>query len=121
MAGIQMAHIPYKGIAPAIAGQLANDVQSSFTPITVGMPHAKAGKLRAIGTGGLQRSAVLPDVLPPENVLGLADLLSFEYAPLVAPLLVRDPEVSSTDALCEPALSLYGTSLPGTNNRRCCL
>ena len=62
MAGIQMTHVPYKGIAPAIAGQLANDVQSSFTPITVGMPHAKAGKLLAIGTGGLQRSAVLPEV-----------------------------------------------------------
>jgi tripartite-type tricarboxylate transporter receptor subunit TctC len=62
MTGLRMVHIPYKGIAPAIAGQLANDVQLSFTPIAVGMPHARAGKLRALATGGLQRSAVIPDV-----------------------------------------------------------
>jgi len=42
MAGIQMTHIPYKGIAPAITAQLANEVQVSLTPIAVGMPHAKA-------------------------------------------------------------------------------
>ena len=62
MTGIRMVHIPYKGIAPAIAGQLANDVQLSFTPIAVGMPHAKAGRLVALATGGMQRSNVIPDV-----------------------------------------------------------
>jgi len=51
MAGIQMTHIPYKGIAPAITAQLANEVQMSFTPIAVGMAHAKAGKLRALASG----------------------------------------------------------------------
>ena len=83
MAGIQMTHIPYKGIAPAVAGQLANDVQSSVTPVSVGMPHAKAGKLRAIGSGGSQRSAVLPDVptlqesgLPGFEVIGWWGMLA---------------------------------------------
>jgi tripartite-type tricarboxylate transporter receptor subunit TctC len=83
MAGIQMTHVPYKGIAPAVLGQLANDVQSSFTPVSVGMPHAKAGKLRAIGTGGLQRSAVLPEVptlhesgLPGFEVIGWWGMLA---------------------------------------------
>jgi tripartite-type tricarboxylate transporter receptor subunit TctC len=62
MAGIQMTHIPYKGIAPAITAQLANEVQMSLTPIAVGMPHAKAGKLRALASGGLKRSVAIPDV-----------------------------------------------------------
>jgi tripartite-type tricarboxylate transporter receptor subunit TctC len=62
MTGIRMVHIPYKGIAPAIAGQIANDVQLSFTPIAVGMPHARAGRLIALATGGMQRSNVIPDV-----------------------------------------------------------
>jgi tripartite-type tricarboxylate transporter receptor subunit TctC len=62
MVGIQMTHVPYKGIAPAIAGQLANDVQLSLTPIAVGMPHVRAGKLRALGAAGLRRSAAIPEV-----------------------------------------------------------
>lgn len=74
MAGIQMAHIPYKGIAPAITAQIANEVQMTFTPIAVGMPHAKAGRLRALGTGGLQRSTAVPDV----PTLGESGLPGFE-------------------------------------------
>src|SRR5262249_26213190 len=62
MAGIQMTHIPYKGIAPAITAQLANEVQMSLTPIAVGMPHAKAGRLRALASAGLKRSSAIPDV-----------------------------------------------------------
>jgi len=83
MAGIQMTHIPYKGIAPAIAAQLANDVQMSLTPIAVGMPHAKAGRLRALASGGLKRSSAIPDVptidesgLPGFEVIGWWGMLA---------------------------------------------
>jgi tripartite-type tricarboxylate transporter receptor subunit TctC len=62
MAGIQMTHIIYKGIAPAITAQLGNEVQLSFTPVAVALPHMKSGRLRALGVGGLQRAGVLPDV-----------------------------------------------------------
>lgn len=96
MAGIQMTHIPYKGIAPAVLGQLANDVQLSFTPMTVGMPHAKVGKLRAIGIGGLQRSAVLPEVptihesgLPGFEVTGWWGMLAPARTPLPIVMLLN--------------------------------
>ena len=92
MAGIKMTHVPYKGIAPAIAGQLANDVQSSFTPITVGMPHAKAGKLLAIGTGGLQRSAVLPEV-PTIHESGLPGFEVIGWWGMLAPARTPRPVV----------------------------
>jgi tripartite-type tricarboxylate transporter receptor subunit TctC len=62
MAGIRMTHIPYKGIAPAITAQLANEVQLSFAPIAVGMPYVKTGRLRALASGGLKRSSTIPDV-----------------------------------------------------------
>jgi tripartite-type tricarboxylate transporter receptor subunit TctC len=62
MAGIQMTHIIYKGIAPAITAQLGNEVQLSFTPVAVALPHMKSGRLRGLGVGGLQRAGVLPDV-----------------------------------------------------------
>ena len=88
MAGIQMTHIPYKGIAPAITAQLANEVQMSFTPIAVGMPHAKAGKLRALASGGLRRSVAVPDVptidesgLPGFEVIGWWGMLAPSKTP----------------------------------------
>jgi tripartite-type tricarboxylate transporter receptor subunit TctC len=74
----------YKGIAPAIAGQLANDVQLSFTPIAVGMPHARAGKLHALATGGLQRSAVIPEV-PTLNESGVAGFEVVGWWGMLAP------------------------------------
>jgi tripartite-type tricarboxylate transporter receptor subunit TctC len=83
MAGIKMTHISYKGIAPAIQAQLANEAQLSFTPIAVGMPHVSSGMLRALGSGGLTRSAAIPDIptidesgLPGFEVIGWWGLLA---------------------------------------------
>jgi len=88
MAGIQMTHIPYKGIAPAITAQLANEVQMSLTPIAVGMPHARAGKLRALAAAGMKRSAAIPDVptidesgLPGFEVIGWWGMLAPSKTP----------------------------------------
>lgn len=83
MAGIKMTHISYKGIAPAIQAQIANEAQLSFTPIAVGMPYASSGLLRALGSGGLRRSAAIPDIptidesgLPGFEVIGWWGLLA---------------------------------------------
>ena len=96
MAGIQMTHIPYKGIAPAITAQLANEVQMSFTPIAVGMPHAKAGRLRALASGGLKRSAAIPGVptidesgLPGFEVIGWWGMLAPSRTPRAIVVLLN--------------------------------
>jgi tripartite-type tricarboxylate transporter receptor subunit TctC len=96
LAGIQMTHIPYKGIAPAITAQLANEVQMSFTPIAVGMPHAKAGRLRALASGGLQRSVAIPDVptiaesgLPGFEVIGWWGMLAPAKTPRAVVMLLN--------------------------------
>ncbi len=62
MTGTQMAHIAYKGIAPAITALLADEVQFSLVPIAVGMPHVRSGKLRALGVAGLSRSSAAPEL-----------------------------------------------------------
>ena len=62
MTGTQMAHIAYKGIAPAITALLADEVQFSLVPIAVGMPHVRSGKLRALGVAGLSRSSAAPEI-----------------------------------------------------------
>jgi tripartite-type tricarboxylate transporter receptor subunit TctC len=90
MAGIQMMHIAYKGIAPAITAQLSNEVQLSFTPIAVGLPHVRAGRLRALASGGLQRSAVVPDI-PTLNESGLPGFEVIGWWGVLAPAKTPRP------------------------------
>jgi len=83
MTGTRMTHIAYKGIAPAITALLADEVQFSLVPIAVGMPHARSGKLRALGVAGLTRSSAVPELptiaeagLPGFEVIGWWGLLA---------------------------------------------
>ncbi len=93
LTGMQMTHVAYKGIAPAITAQLANEVQMSFTPIAVGMPHAKAGRLRAIGQAGLKRSVAVPDV-PTLDESGLPGFEVIGWWGMLAPAKTPRPVVS---------------------------
>jgi tripartite-type tricarboxylate transporter receptor subunit TctC len=62
MAGLKVAHVPYRGEAPAITDLLGGQVQVVFsTPGSV-MSAVKAGTLRALGVTGSKRMDVLPDV-----------------------------------------------------------
>ncbi len=61
-AGIPLLHVPYKGGGPALNAVLGGEVQITFPAVTVGAPHVKAGKLRALGFTGGTRVASLPDV-----------------------------------------------------------
>ena len=92
MAGIQMTHIPYKGIAPAITAQLANEVQMSLAPIAVGMPHVRAGKLRALASAGLKRSAAIPEV-PTIDESGLPGFEVIAWWGMLAPSKTPRPVV----------------------------
>src|SRR5882672_794485 len=82
--GVRMQHIAYKGIAPAVTALLADEVQFSLVPIAVGMPHVKAGKLRALGVAGLQRSAATPEI-PTLSESGLPDFEVIAWWGLLAP------------------------------------
>src|SRR5260370_37313021 len=59
-AGIDMVHVPYKGVGPAISDVLGGYTKIMFSSLvrTDGLVHS--GQLRALGTGGSHRSAVLP-------------------------------------------------------------
>ena len=62
MAGIDIVHVPYRGGGPANVAILGGQVELMFGPIVTLMPHAKAGRLRAIAVTGAKRSSALPDV-----------------------------------------------------------
>ena len=60
--GIESMHVPYKGLAPAITGLLATEVQLLSSPPAVVLPHVSAGRLRALAFTGANRWPSLPDV-----------------------------------------------------------
>jgi tripartite-type tricarboxylate transporter receptor subunit TctC len=57
-----VAHIPYKGNAPALNDLLGGHVGLMFDTITTALPNVKANKLKALATTGPVRSAMAPDV-----------------------------------------------------------
>ncbi|MFN7086559.1 MAG: tripartite tricarboxylate transporter substrate binding protein [Burkholderiales bacterium] len=61
-AGIDMLHVPYKGGGPAVNAVLGGEVEVHFPAGSVGVPHVKAGRLRALGFTGAARLSSLPDV-----------------------------------------------------------
>jgi tripartite-type tricarboxylate transporter receptor subunit TctC len=62
MAKVEMTHVPYKGNVPAITDLLAGQTSLLFATMPTVLPHARAGKLRALATIGGVRSAAAPDL-----------------------------------------------------------
>ena len=62
MAGIDLQHVPYKGVAPALNDVLGGQLPLMFGSLPSTLAHIKAGRLRALAVSSPQRSPVLPDV-----------------------------------------------------------
>ena len=60
--GAQMAHVPYRGAAPAMNDTMAGQTQVMFPSLFSAYPHVKNGKLRALALAGPKRLSLLPDV-----------------------------------------------------------
>ena len=83
-AGIDILQVPYKSVPPALNDVIAARVSMTFSDLTPGLPHVKAGTLRALGITRLRRSALLPD-LPTFDESGLKDFEVESWAGLFAP------------------------------------
>ena len=80
LTGIEMVHVPYKGIALAMTALVAGDIQLTYaTPISA-YQHLKSGRLIALAAAGPRRYPTLPDV-PTTAEAGLAGYeIDFWYA-----------------------------------------
>src|SRR6478736_662201 len=83
-AGINIIHVPYRGAAPAVNDLLAQQVQMVFLDLPVLLPQIKAGKLKPIAVGAMDRVASLPDV-PTTVEVGMAHLQTENWYGMVAP------------------------------------
>jgi tripartite-type tricarboxylate transporter receptor subunit TctC len=59
--GVQLLHVPYKGVGPALNDLLGGQVTMMFAQMSSVLPHIKSGKLRALGVASLKRSPVMPE------------------------------------------------------------
>ncbi len=83
-AGIQLAHIPYKGLPAAMAATVAGDVQLYLAGLGPGKPQLAAGKLRAIAVGSAKRLPGLPEV-PTLEESGYKGMRASNWFGLAAP------------------------------------
>lgn len=60
--GVDIAHIPYKGGAPAMIDLLGGRVEMMFESLAVVLPYVKSGKLRGLAVATTQRSPLAPDI-----------------------------------------------------------
>ena len=88
-AGTKLAHVPYKGIAPAVTAVLSGEVQVLFGPPAVIVQHIKSGRLRPIGFTGEKRWAHMPEVptVAESGVPGFKSTGSFQgiFVPVKTP------------------------------------
>jgi tripartite-type tricarboxylate transporter receptor subunit TctC len=62
MTGVNIVHVPYRGMAPALNDLLGGQVQSSFATASASIQYVLAGKLKALAVTTTSRSEALPDV-----------------------------------------------------------
>ena len=91
--GIEVTHVPYKGVGPALQDTLAGHVMSMISNIPSSKPHIEKGALRALAVTSLKRSPALPDVptMSDEGVSGYEVLNWFGvFAPAGTPREIVD-------------------------------
>lgn len=84
MAGMQMHHIPFKGSAAATMSLLANETQVLIDSVLLQLPQVKAGKLRALGLTGTQRTPLAAEI-PTIAEAGVAGFATDSWIAFFAP------------------------------------
>lgn len=62
MAGVELVHVPYKGVAAAFAEVVAKRIDVTFGSVGSGSAHIRSGRVRGIALTGRERSPLLPEV-----------------------------------------------------------
>jgi len=83
MAGIDMLHVPYKGVVGALIDAIANEIQMQFAVYPAAFPHVSSGRLRAIAVSTANRAPGLPNV--PTIADTLPGFVNFGWYSIVAP------------------------------------
>src|SRR3954466_4517758 len=104
-AGIDIVIVQYRGGGPALTDTIAAQVQMNVGSAVQTIPHVRSGKLRALGVGGKNRLAALPDV-PTFAEAGLPGAEAMNWwgvmAPIGTPAAVLERLQKDISAVLEP-------------------
>ena len=96
-AGLDVTHVPYKGMAQGMPDFLSGRIQFIVTGLPVAASQIKAGKLRVLATVGSVRSALMPDV-PTFAEAGVAGVELNLWLGIVAPAGTPKPVIARLNA-----------------------
>ncbi len=91
MGGIELNHIPYKSIPPALSDVMSGQINMVYADMVTGSPQVKSGKVRALGVTSKKRDPLLPDV--PAIAETLKDFELIAWFALFAPAGTPNPIV----------------------------
>ena len=95
--GIEMTHIPYKGVAQMMSDVLGNQIPLGCPAVATALGQVKAGKLKALAITSAKRSSVLPEV-PTVAETGISDYDVSAWNGLLAPVRTPDELVAKIHA-----------------------
>ena len=117
MAGVEMVHVPYRGVAPALTDLLGGQVQALFANPAQSLPYTGASRLRALAITTATRSEALPDIpTVSEFVPGYEASSIFGFgAPKNTPAEIVDKLNKEINAvLADPEIKARVADLDGT-------
>lgn len=102
-AGIEMQHIPYKGVAPAINDVLGGQVPLAFASLPSALNYIKAGKLQAIAISSAKRSSAAPEI--PTIAETYPDCVGEVWVAIFAPMGVNADVVKKIQLAMEKVMT----------------
>jgi tripartite-type tricarboxylate transporter receptor subunit TctC len=84
MAKVNILHIPYKGMAPAVVSVVSGEGNILFASIPSILGHVRAGRVRALGVGNATRVPSLPE-FPTVSESGLPGFEAYAWAGMIGP------------------------------------
>jgi len=103
LAGVDIVHVPYKGGGPSMLAVIAGEAQVMFSSIVQTVPNIQGGRLRALATGGVQRSPILPD-LPTIAEAGVPNYVASDWWGILAPAGTPQPIIDKLYTAIEVVL-----------------
>jgi len=104
MADVELTHVPYKGLAPALTDLLSGQVQLMFSSTVAITPHIQSGRLRALAVTSSKRSPLLPQI-PTLSESGLPGYEAGSWYGLLVPAGTPEPIIQRLNQEAAKALN----------------